>query len=173
MCDKTKETKEFFPKRKPTRLKDYNYSTPGAYFITICTDGRRELLSKITVGQGLAPAENILSAYGIIADKQINDLQNRFKTITIDKYVIMPNHIHMLISIHAAGASPCPTISDIIGAYKSLTTRLCHTAGLQEKHLFQASFHDHIIRNKQDYAGIWQYIDTNVIKWETDCFYGS
>ena len=168
MCDKTKETKEFFPKRKPIRLKDYDYSTPGAYFITICTDGRRELLSKITVGQGLAPAENILSAYGIIADKQINDLQNRFKTITIDKYVIMPNHIHLIISIGTMKASsPTRNIEQIIRSFKTMVTK---EAG---KSLWQRSYHDRIIRNEKEYQKIWQYIDTNVIKWETDCFYGS
>ena len=161
------------PKRKPTRLKGYDYSQSGAYFVTICTKDRKNLLSVITVGQGLAPAENHLTQYGDIAKEQLIALEHRYKHIKIDKYVIMPNHIHILISIYenAAGASPCPTISDVICAYKSLTTRLCIKTGLKDKHLFQFSFHDHIIRDKEDYNKIWEYIDTNVMKWELDCFY--
>ena len=162
------------PKRKPTRLKGYDYSTPGAYFITICVKDRKQLLSKIIVGQGLAPAENQLTIYGNIAKEQLELLENRYNGIKIDKYVIMPNHIHILISYEMpAGASPCPTISDIICTFKSITTRFCKKEGLNEKHLFQSSFHDHIIRGEKDYQKIWEYIDTNVIKWEKDCFYNS
>ena len=159
-------------KRKPTRLKGYDYSTPGAYFITICVKDRKQLLSKIIVGQGLAPAENQLTIYGNIAKEQLELLENRYNGIKIDKYVIMPNHIHILISYEMpAGASPCPTISDIICTFKSITTRFCKKEGLNEKHLFQSSFHDHIIRGEKDYQKIWEYIDTNVIRWEKDCFY--
>ncbi len=164
-----------FPTRKPTRLKNYDYSTPGAYFITICTDGRKELLSKIVVGQGLAPAENILSIYGEIAKEQIELLENRYIGIKIDNYVIMPNHIHLLISNYemAAGASPCPTISEIICVFKSITTRMCKKEGLTEPRLFQTSFYDHIIRGEKDYQKIWEYIDTNISKWHEDDLYNT
>ena len=161
------------PKRKPTRLKGYDYGAPGAYFITICTEDRKELLSKIIVGEGLAPSENELTIYGNVVKEQIELLENRYKGIKIDKYIIMPNHIHILISNYemAAGASPCPTISDIICAFKSITTIMCKKEGLKAQHLFQSSYHDHIIRSERDYHKIWEYIDTNVIRWEKDCFY--
>ena len=160
------------PKRKPTRLKGYDYSSPGTYFITICVKDRKELLSRIVVGQGLAPAENYLSVYGSVAKEQIELLENRYQGVKIDKYVIMPNHIHLLIakSEVSAGASPCPTISDVICSFKSLTTKMCKEKGLNEV-LFQTSFHDHIIRGEKDYQKIWEYIDTNVLRWEKDCFY--
>ena len=160
------------PKRKPTRLREYDYSTPGAYFITICVKDRKQLLSQI-VGQGLAPAENILTPYGEIAKKQMKLLEQRYPGVKIDKYVIMPNHIHVLISNYKipAGASPRPTISDIICTFKSLTTINCRKKGLTDEHLFQSSFHDHIIRSEKDYKKIWEYIDTNVQRWEQDCFY--
>ena len=163
------------PKRKSTRLKGYDYSTPGAYFITICTHNKEKILSSITVGEGLAPPENELTIYGNIVKEQIELLENRYKGIEIDKYVIMPNHIHILISNYnmAAGASPCPTISDIICAFKSITTIMCKKEGLKAQHLFQSSFHDHIIRGEKDYQKIWEYIDTNVIRWEKDCFYNN
>ena len=97
-------------------------------------------------------------------------LEKRYSGINIDKYVIMPNHIHILISL-TAGASPCPTVSDVVCSFKSITTLLCKKIGFKEKQLFQNSFHDHIIRDKNDYQKIWEYIDTNVIRWKDDCFY--
>ena len=161
------------PNRKPTRLKYYDYSQPGTYFITICTKDKKKVLSDIIVGQGLAPAENRLSLYGNIAKEQLESLETRYNGIKIQNYVIMPNHIHILISNYdiTAGASPCPTISDVICTFKSLTTRFCKQEGFNEKHLFQSSFHDHIIRDETDYKKIWEYIDTNIIKWKQDCFY--
>ncbi|MBQ7226797.1 MAG: hypothetical protein IJX05_00170, partial [Clostridia bacterium] len=85
------------PKRKPTRLKNFDYSTTGAYFITICTHNRIELLSKIIVGQGLAPAENKLTRLGEIAEEQLLQLEKRYPFIRIENYVIMPNHIHIIM----------------------------------------------------------------------------
>ncbi len=162
-----------FSKRKPTRLKEYDYSTPGAYFVTICTKDRQNLLSEIAVGQGLAPAENRLTIYGQILQQQIEHLEERYVGVKIDCYVIMPNHIHLIISNYeaSAGASPCPTISDVICALKSIATRMCKKAGYSEQQIFQTSFHDHIIRNEKDYKKIYEYIETNPLKWELDCFY--
>lgn len=105
--------------------------------------------------------------------EQIELLKERYPVIKINQYVIMPNHIHLLISIYeaAAGAGPCPTISEVICTLKSITTRLCRKAGYSEAHLFQTSFHDHIIRNELDYRKISEYIQNNPAKWEMDCFY--
>lgn len=156
------------PKRKHPRLPGYNYSQAGYYFITICTQDMKRIFSKITVGQGLAPAENKLTVFGQIADNEINSLPARYPDIVIDKYVIMPNHIHMIVVLHPteAGASPCPTISDVVCTFKSLTTRKCKSGKI-----FQSSFHDHIIRGEKGYLKIWNYIDTNPAKWLEDCYY--
>lgn len=125
------------------------------------------------VGEGFATPENRLTIYGNIAKEQIELLESCYSGIKIDRYVVMPNHIHLLISIKAStiGASPCPTISDVVCAFKSITTRLCKKTGFTEKHLFQSSFHDHIIRDENDYIKIAEYIDENVLCWEKDCFY--
>ena len=105
------------------------------------------------VGQGLAPAEMQLSAFGEIANAEILNLENRYKNIKIDKYVIMPNHIHAIIVIEnkTAGASPCPTLSDIICTFKSLSTNKIHKNFMPNIKIWQTSFHDHIIRNEMDY----------------------
>lgn len=158
-------------KRKPTRLKNYDYNTPGAYFITICSHNRKNIFSNI-VGQGLAPAENSLLEFGKIAENELLKLENRYKNIKVDKYVIMPNHIHAIITIEneTAGASPCPTLSDVICSFKSITARKCRLIKPNER-IWQTSFHDHIIRGEKDYREIWNYIDTNPLKWQEDCFY--
>ena len=118
--DKEKE----LPKRKHPRLDNYDYSSAGAYFVTICTQHRRCVLSRI-VGRGLAPAETTAIEYtslGEIAEKQLFLLADRYPYLTIDQYVIMPNHIHaiMILNEEAAGASPRPTLTDIVCTYKSL-----------------------------------------------------
>ena len=84
----------------------------------------------------------------------------------------MPNHIHAIIVIEnkTAGASPCPTLSDIVCTFKSITTHKCHLLNSKLK-IWQRSFHDHIIRDENDYLKIWNYIDTNPQKWREDCFY--
>lgn len=155
------------PKRKQIRLKDYDYSQNGAYFVSICTQNRCEILSDICRGGAL------LRPIGMIAEIEIHKVTERFH-ILIDKYVIMPNHVHLIIVIERAEQSPAPTIGDIVCTFKSITTK---TANRQDnalgRKICQRSYHDHIIRNEQEYQKIWQYIDTNPLKWEEDCFYGN
>ncbi len=159
------------PIRKPTRLRNYNYSESGAYFITICTHNRKNLFCNI-VGQGLAPAEIKYSILGKIANEELLNLEKRYNNIKIDKYVIMPNHIHAIIVIEnkTAGASPCPTLSDVVCAFKSITARKYHLSN-PKKQIWQTSFHDHIIRNENDYREIWGYIENNPARWQEDKFY--
>ena len=168
--DKEKE----LPKRKHPRLDNYDYSSTGAYFVTICTQNRRCVLSRI-VGRGLAPAETTAIEYtslGEIAEKQLFLLADRYPYLTIDQYVIMPNHIHAILILNGdtAGASPRPTLTDIVCAYKSLTTRECKKNGF-EGILFQTSFYEHIIRGREDYEEIVKYIYENPIRWYYDELY--
>jgi len=160
------------PKRKHPRLDNYDYSSAGAYFITICTKDRRCVLSRI-VGRGLAPAEEIeYTLFGEIAKQQLLLLEYRYPHLTIEQYVIMPNHIHiiMILDNKTAGASPRPTITDIICTYKSLTTIACKKNGFDGK-LFQTSFYEHIIRDQNDGAEIAKYIYENPIKWQFDSLF--
>ncbi len=167
------------PKRKPTRLKDYDYSTPGVYFITICTKDRENVLSKINVGDDVLDVpKNKLTEYGKIVEKEILNIEQHYSNIKVDKYIIMPNHVHMIIIIsETEGINPFPTIkydiSNVIGKFKAAASRSVGNAFMHsgKKEIWQRSFHDHIIRGKEDYLKIWEYIDTNVQKWELDCFY--
>ena len=160
------------PQRKHPRLDNYDYSTAGAYFITICTQNRRCFLSHI-VGRGLAPAETQLTGYGAIAEEQLLLLEERYPQLKINQYVIMPNHIHTILLLEeTAGARPRPTITDVVCAYKSLTTRKCKQFKPIEK-LFQTSFYEHVIRGQADYDEIAEYIVNNPKQWELDQLYAA
>ena len=154
------------PKRMSTRLKDYDYSQSGYYFVTICTKDKKKLLCEI-VGEGLCalPKTN-LTDIGKITDNAIHFVNQKYDRITVDKYVIMPNHIHLIIKIEKqTGGLKGPPLQHVIGRLKSFTT---YKYG---KTLWQRSFHDHIIRGERDYLKIWNYIDINPQRWSEDCFY--
>ena len=168
------EMEKEIKKRKHPRLDGYDYSSDGAYFITICTQNRRCVLSHI-VGRGLAPAETsevVLTKFGKVAEKQLITLTERFNNLTVERYVIMPNHIHAILILNgeAAGASPRPTLMDIVCAYKSLATKECKKIGFSGK-FFQSSFYEHIIRGKEDLEEIAKYIYENPTKWLYDELY--
>ena len=175
------------PKRKPLRLPEYDYSSPGAYFVTVCTQDRRCILSDVVVGEGLAPPAVALTPIGQIVEEQIQAIPARYPAIGIEKYVIMPNHVHLLVSIRdlSGGASPSPTVGteasssegdmlpslfDVVRVLKSLTTRMARPF-LGENPLWQRSYHEHVIRNEADYRQVWEYIDTNPAKWAEDRYY--
>lgn len=148
------------PKRKQIRLKDYDYSQNGYYFITICTHNKQNTLSDICRGGVL------LRPFGEIAEKTMHDLKDRYR-VQIPSYVIMPNHIHMILIIDRAEQSPAPTVSDIICAYKSLTTKAANKYNnTHGQKLWQRSYYEHIIRNENDYLEILKYITQNPQKRE-------
>ncbi len=160
------------PTRKQIRLQKYDYSQNGAYFVTICTKDKHEILSKIDVGDGVLDVPIIkLSDYGIIAKKQIEEMKSIYTYLDIDKYTIMPNHIHLIITIdgvNGTSRTPSPT-NAIIPKFVSTLKRMSNKKiGFS---VWQRSYHDHIIRNEHEYQKIWQYIDTNPIKWELDKYY--
>lgn len=164
------------PKRKHPRLDYYDYSSQGAYFITICTQNRRCILSKILEQKVATVEENDiyveLSKYGKICAEQIYAIETRYEYVKIDKFVIMPNHIHLIMILEekTAGASPRPTVMDVICSFKSLVTKECRFNGFNGK-IFQTSFYEHIVRDRNDYNEIVRYIHENPINWEKDDLY--
>ena len=161
-----------FPQRKPTRLKGYDYSQQGAYFITVCTKNRVCSLCKVCVGDGVLDVPQIqLTRWGQAVETRIREINKIYSHIRIDKYVVMPNHIHMLVFLSerdGTSGTPSPTnafIPQFVSTFKRMVNREC---GMN---IFQRSFHDHIIRNNEDYLRIWNYIDTNPATWEKDCFF--
>ena len=166
-----------YPRRKTTRLENWDYSENAAYFVTICTQDRACILSEIPVGAlHEAPAAK-LTKMGMVVQKVIESLPERYPAITIDKYVIMPNHIHLLMKIgmeRAIHESPLrqekrSLLSQVIGYLKMNSSKEIHIL-YPEKKVWQRSYHNHIIRNDKDYLEIWQYIDNNPARWAEDCY---
>ena len=160
-----------FPKRKINRLKSWNYSNNGGYFITICTNNRKHILSKICVGDGFPVPQ--LTKTGQIVDDYIKNINLKYSCVTVSEYVIMPNHIHLLLLIDNNGTgNPSPTVGNIIGWFKYNTTKSVNekykTAGNK---LWQRSYYDHIIRDEKDYMEKQDYILTNPSKWAGDEYY--
>ena len=140
------------PKRKPNRISGYDYSQNGAYFITICTKNRKKILSQV-VGDD---AHIVPKLYGRIIEKYICNVPE------IEKYVIMPDHIHMIIRLEDGSmwaSTPTNKIASIVRSIKTLTTKEIGES------IFQRSYYDHVIRNQRDYDEIWTYIENNPRKW--------
>ena len=147
---------ERFTKRKSPRLKHFDYSLPYWYFITVCTSEKACIFG--------APATP--SAFGVIARDAFYEIPKHFPRVTVDKFVVMPNHIHAIIAVNQAGTE----LPLVVGQYKAFVTKQIHLIDPAIK-VWQTSFYDHVIRNQADYLRIWQYIDTNPLKWEEDCFF--
>lgn len=173
-----------FPVRKQMRLKNYDYSQNGCYFITICTENKKPILSKIVTvecGNSAHRKEIILNNYGRVVEKYINSIHSAYNTVFVENYIIMPNHIHILLLIdtygqprvRVSGVDLCedkaatesadekrlaPTVSNVISAFKHITNR---KVGFN---LWQSSFYDHIIRNETDFQNTWNYIEYNALK---------
>ena len=151
------------PKRKPPRLPEYDYASPGAYFVTICTKDRRCILSDITAGAA-APCLQLTDT-GKIVEQYILSTE-RMTGFHVDNYVIMPNHIHMILRIdNGPPRASAPTVSDAVGALKRLVNRRLGA------NIWQRSFHEHVIRGEGDYREIWEYMDENPAKWAEDRYY--
>lgn len=149
------------PQRKKTRLEGFDYSSCGAYFVTICVQNREERLRK--VGANCVRPHEIppLSDIGVIAEAEIQRLGSVYEAVTVDAYCIMPDHIHMLIRIDsdADGRTQfAPTLSRIIKQFKGSLTKQIGTS------IWQRSFYDKVIRDEQGYLEAWRYIDENPLK---------
>ena len=174
------------PKRKSLRLPKYDYSSCGLYFVTLCTHGRKLTLGSIRRGDPCGRPRWTPTVLGQIAAKDLAFIQNTF-AITIDKFVIMPNHIHLLVFIpeRRATARVAPTqtqdnnssysLGEIIGGYKSKVShdylQFCKKRGTLMGELWQRGYYDHVIRNEADYLRIWQYMDENPVRWTEDEYY--
>lgn len=148
--------KKFLPVRKKIRLQHYDYATENIYFITICIKNRTQLLGKII-------KDNIeLSRKGLIVQYNISKMEQLYNNIIIDEYVIMPNHIHLLVWIRY---KQNVTLSKIIKHFK---TNISKDIGLS---IWQKSFYEHIIRTNNEYLRIKEYIRNNIINWAKDKYF--
>ena len=170
---------EKLPKRKEIRLENYDYSEPGAYFITICTKSKEKLLwdgeldvqnfDWELVGEHSVRPQNLpLSKIGIVVEENLKKWNDTFENVYLSSYVIMPNHLHIMVVILSkrSGCTECPpTISTMVRFFKGSITKQIGA------NIWQQSFYDHVIRDKNDYEEISKYIYENPLKWEFDELY--
>jgi len=173
--------------RKISRLQGYNYSFPGCYFVTICTQHKIEWFGEII------DKRMILSKIGKFAERFWQEIPNHYGTTKLDKLIVMPNHIHGIITIAPVGTPPrrVPivgfnpqiktnlhhsrhpgplqknSLSSIINQFKGAVKRECNKTGFND-FKWQPRFHDHIIRNKYDLNRIRKYIESNPMIWHRD-----
>ncbi|HAT73660.1 MAG: CRISPR-associated integrase [Candidatus Moranbacteria bacterium GW2011_GWF2_36_839] len=159
--------------RKSNRLENFDYSQNGMYFVTICTKGREELFGEIIDGK------IILNELGIIVLKNLQEIPNYFENIFLDRYIIMPNHLHLIVEINKSivGAVHEPPlqkrrnmlIPKIIGKFKMLSAKEINILTKNSGNpLWQRNYYDHIIRNEISLNKIREYILTNPGRWERD-----
>ncbi len=163
---------ETLPKRKRIRLEDFDYSSPGAYFITVCAANREPIFWTERASHWL-PTESVgadiirprllpLSEAGRIAEQSVLQISAHYEAVTVDKYCIMPDHIHMILRIesHVDGRMiSAPTVSTVVGSMKRWISRQIG------RKVWQKSFYEHGIRNQEDYNEIWEYIAYNPLKY--------
>ncbi|MEY8714641.1 transposase [Francisella philomiragia] len=176
---------QYFKNRKNLRLKYYDYSSNGAYFVTICVNNRECLFCNILDGQ------MCLNDAGLMIDEIYHDLENKFTNIQCGEYVIMPNHFHCVIHIcndiksnvgvnlcvdpnYKMGEHAGTPLHKIIQRFKTMTTN-AYINGVKtknwqpfDKRLWQRNYYEHIIRNEKSYNEIIKYIQLNPLKWELD-----
>ncbi len=172
------------PKRKPMRLKGYDYSADGYYFVTTCAKDKRCLFSTIRpavphtpsgmhpVGRGILDAPPVeLSEYGKVVESALLFLHTHSKRVRVHRYVIMPNHVHLLLQVlPGASGKPRPTNEEIPKFMSSLKRYSNRVTG---QDLWQDTYYDHIIRDEEDYLRVWEYIETNPGKWREDTYFVS
>ena len=154
-----------YPRRKPHRLKNYDYSSPGVYFVTICTKDRRPVLSQIAAGTAIGrPPEVQLSALGAVVDAAIRQIPHRYRGVELDQYVIMPNHIHLFLRMTTESST---SLGRILQQMKGYVTKQWGQAVWQEK------YYDHVVRDESDFLIKYHYICNNPAKWLEDEYYSN
>ena len=157
-----------YKNRKSIRLKNYDYTKNGLYFVTICIQNREHLLGEIIDGQ------HIVYDSGKMINLIWNDLGKHFNGVTTYEFVVMPNHVHGIIGLENSSLN----LSETIRRFKTFTTRqyIKHVTNSQwkpfYKKLWQRNYYEHIIRNEQSLEKLRTYIENNPLKWNVDILNG-
>ena len=154
--------------RKKNRLPGHDYSQPGAYFITICTKDHKCILSTIVGADAYIGPRVALTPIGMVVEKYIKNIPG------VGAYVIMPNHVHMILHISSNNIlqgpmwASAPTNASVPALVRSWKTLVSKELG---QSIWQRSYYDHIIRDEQDYLTKVQYIEENPAKWFYDDYF--
>ena len=154
-----------YPKRKTIRLQDFDYSSNGAYFVTVCTQGHRCLFWEWD--------QAVLNTGGTMVFEWLSKLPGKFPGVELDCCAVMPNHVHMLLFLEQSQTS----LDKVVSWFKTMTTN-AYIRGVKiglypsfDKQLWQRSYYEHVIRNEQDLRETRNYISENPLKWQLDHLY--
>ncbi len=156
--------------RKRNRLPHFDYSQAGWYYVTICVYRMEKCLGEVRNNK-LIP-----NSSGRIVIQTWQDLPNHYSNCYLDKFVLMPNHLHgiIIISYVGNGFKPFPTtysLSEIVRGFKTFSSRQIHEQLNQNYFRWQKSFYDHVIRNEKSLWEIRRYIEDNPRKWQEDKYH--
>jgi putative transposase len=166
-------------RRRSIRLRGYDYSQPGKYYVTICTENKEHLFGQVVEGE---MHRNEFGEYVALCWKW---LPRQYPYVGLDEWIVMPNHLHGILVITDGGGAPrsadakaggsrtAPTkrkpLGRLVGAFKTVSTdRFNEIHGTPGGQLWQRDFYDHIIRNEDELNKIREYIQTNPIRWGSD-----
>ncbi len=149
--------------RKRNRIEDYDYSQPNIYLLTFCTENR-ECLFGVVEARPDTPV-TVLSPLGRLVEQAILGIETHYPNVFIETYSILPNHVHLLLRLEATDGPYPPTVSRIMKKTKEYVTRI------YGRSVWQKGFHDHVIRNEQEYLNAWNYVMYNPAKWESDEYF--
>ncbi|HXX35432.1 MAG TPA: transposase [Thermodesulfobacteriota bacterium] len=167
--------------RKPIRLRNYDYSHSGYYFVTVCTQHRKEWFGKVRNGQ------MELNIFGEIAEDLWTEIPGHFGYVRVDEFAVMPNHVHGVLiierdlvgnaymrshqgnaSMHSLHDKTKMLLSKVVQQYKASVTRRINSSGTDDRFVWQKSFYDHIVRSEKSLGLIREYIQNNLLKWDSD-----
>ena len=164
--------------RRSIRLKGYDYSQAGAYFVTLVTWQRECLFGEIVNGEIPQGGDVILNDFGKIVSEKWQWLETQYEYVELGSWVVMPNHFHGILVIHddrRGGSRPAPTpikhkpLGGLIGAFKTVSSKhinlLRRTDGIP---VWQRNYYEHIIRNEREMDRISRYIESNPLRWDDD-----
>ena len=176
------------PERKNPRLRGWDYGAGGTYFVTFCTSAHRPVLSSIRRGDPCGRPPLVLTPLGECVAEAI-----ALTGVRVEHQVIMPNHVHLLLTLERAATRAAPIgagtqaaariaptdsgpraaaeLGRLVGTVKSRSVHLAAGRGLEAGRLWQRGYYDHIVRSENDFLRIWTYIDNNPLRWELDRYY--
>lgn len=153
------------PVRKKLRLGGFDYGNVGHYFLTVCTKDKAQTLGCVVGADVLIGPPMRLSALGRIVEEHILHMP------TVERYVIMPNHIHLLVRLHNTEGGPMGTSAPTQSIPKLIHYLKASVCKVWGSPVWQRSYYDHILRNEADYLRVWDYMDQNPAKWAEDDYY--
>jgi REP element-mobilizing transposase RayT len=164
------DKKNRLPDRRSIRLKGYDYTQTGGYFVTICTENRKPILGEIINGS------TQLNVSGSIVASTWRWLPEQYPHVKLDAWVVMPNHFHGILFLSndlPGGSRTAPTkgksLGRLIGAFKTVSTkRINEIQGTHARPFWQRNYYEHVIRNETDLEEIREYIQHNPLKWLED-----